>query len=73
MSDLGRQSGSNRKAPEVNSRYEISPDDIAIHIRRMREYAPPLFLATIGSIGVDDWTRVMPRILELFLYLTALK
>ena len=43
MSDLGRQSGSNEEAPKVNSRYEISPDDIAVHIRWMRESAPPLF------------------------------
>ena len=61
MSDLGRQSGSNGEASEVNRHYEISPDDIAVHIRRMRESVPPLFSATIGSIYVEDWTRIMSQ------------
>ena len=54
MSDLGRQSGSNGEAPEVNSRYEISPDDILVHIKQMKESILPLFSATIGSIFVED-------------------
>ena len=43
MSDLGSQSGSNREAPEVNSNYEVSPDDVAVHIRWMRKSALALF------------------------------
>ena len=58
ISDLGCQNGSNGEAPEVNSRYEIPPNDIAVHIRRMRESAPPLFSTSIDSIYVEDWTRV---------------
>ena len=54
MSDLGSQNGSNREALEVNSHYEVSPDDIAVHIWQMRKPASPLFLATIGSIFVED-------------------
>ena len=61
MSDLRSQSGSNREAPEVNSRNEVSPNDIAVHIRQMREFTPPLLLATIGSIFMEDWTRVMSQ------------
>ena len=38
-----------------------SPDDIAVYIRRVRESAPPLFSATVGSIFVEDWTRVMSQ------------
>ena len=48
MSDMGSQSVSNGKALKDNSRYEISPDDIAVHIRRMREFSLPLFSANIG-------------------------
>ena len=61
MSDLGRQRGSNGKTPEINNCYEISLDDIAIHIRRMREFASPIFSATIDSIYVEDWTKVMSQ------------
>ena len=59
MSNVRSQDGSNRKAPEVTSRYVPSLDDIAIQIRQVKESAPPLFLATVGSIFVEDWTRVM--------------
>ena len=61
MSNLGSHSGSNREAPEVSSCYVISPDDIAVYIRRVRELAPPLLSATIGSIFVEDWARVMSQ------------
>ena len=33
MSNLGSHSGSNKEALEVSSRYVVSPDDIAVHIR----------------------------------------
>ena len=33
MLDLGRQCGSNGEALEVNNHYEISHDDITVHIR----------------------------------------
>ena len=59
MSNLGSHCGSNREALEVSSRYLASPDDVAEHIRQVRESVPPLFSATVGSIFVEDWTRVM--------------
>ena len=59
MSNDGSQGGSNSDIPEVNSCYVPSPDDIAVHIRGVREFGPPLFLATGDSIFVEDWTRVM--------------
>ena len=46
MTNLGHQSGSNEWAQVVNSRYEASLDDIATHIRKVRESK------------VEDWTRV---------------
>ena len=61
MSNVRSQSSSNREAPEVTSRYVPFPDDIAIRIRQVRESASPLFLATIGSIFVEDWTKVMSQ------------
>ena len=61
MSDLGHLSGSNEEVPEVNNSCEISTNNIAVHIKQMRESAPPLFLATIGYIDVEDWTRVMSQ------------
>ena len=54
MSNLGSHGGSNREAPEVSSRYVASQDDIAVHIKKMRELAPPLFLAIVGSIFMED-------------------
>ena len=59
MSNLGSRDGSNREALEVNSRYVASPDDIAVHVRRVRESAPLLFSATVSSIFVEDWTKVI--------------
>ena len=61
MSNLGSHGGSNREASEVSSRYVASLDDIAVHIRRVRESTPPLFSATVSSIFMDDWTRVMSQ------------
>ena len=61
MTDLGHQSGSNKEAPEVNSHYEASLDDTAIHIRRMRESKTPFFTAEYKYVGVEDWTRVMSQ------------
>ena len=61
MTNLGHQIGSYEEAPEVNSRYEASLDDIAAHIKRKRESKVPLFIAEYESIGVEDWTRVMYR------------
>ena len=61
MTDLGHQSGSNREAPEVNSRYEASLDDIVTHISRVRESKAPLFTTEYESIVVEDWTRVMSQ------------
>ena len=61
MSNKRSQGGSNSEAPEVSSRYVPSPDDITTHIRRVRESTLPLFSAIVGSIFVEDWTRVMSQ------------
>ena len=61
MPDLGRQNGSNGDNPKANSCHEISPDEITIYIRRMRESNSPLFSASIDSMVVEDWTRVMSQ------------
>ena len=58
-STLRSHDGSNRGASEVSSLYVVSSDDIVVHIRRVRESAPPLFSTIVGSIFVEDWTRVM--------------
>ena len=59
ISNLGSHCGSNGEALKVSNYYVASPDDIAVYIRRVRKSAQSLFLATIGSIFVEDWTRVM--------------
>ena len=46
--------GSNSEVLEVNSRYVPSLDDIAMHIRQVRESTSPLFSATVSSIFVED-------------------
>ena len=59
MSNDASQGGSNSEVPEVSSRYVPFLDDLPVHIRRVRESTPPLFSATVGSIFVEDWTRLM--------------
>ena len=59
MSNDTSQGGSNNEVPEVSSHYVPSLDELAVHIRRVREFAKLLFSATVGSIFVEDWTRVM--------------
>ena len=59
MSNGASQGGSNSKVPKVSSHYVSSLDDLAVHIRLVRESAPPLFSVTVSSIFVEDWTRVM--------------
>ena len=54
MSEVRSQDGSNSETLEVSSRYVPSPDDIAMHIKRVRELAPLLFSAIVGSIFVED-------------------
>ena len=54
MSEVRSQDGSNRETLEVSSRYVQSPDDIAMYVRRVRESAPPLFLAIVVLIFVGD-------------------
>ena len=73
MSNDRSQGGSNNEVPEVSSRYVPSPDDIAVHIRRVRESDPPLFLATVGSILVEYWTRVMSQNLKVLSVPKSLK
>ena len=73
MSNDGSQGGSNSEVPKVSCRYVPSLDDIAVHIRRVRESAPPLFSATIGSIFVEDWTKVMSQNLKLLFVPKSLK
>ena len=59
MSEVRSHDGLNRKILKVSGRYVQSPDDIAMYVRRVRESTPPLFLAIVGSIFEEDWTRVM--------------
>ena len=73
MSNDVSQDGSNSEVLEVNSRYVPSLDDLAVHIRRVREFAPPLFSTTIGSIFVEDWARVMSLNLKFFSVPKSLK
>ena len=54
MSNERSQGGSNSEVLEVNSRYVSSPNDIAMQIRQVKESAPPLFLAMVGSIFLED-------------------
>ena len=54
MSNDVSQGGSNSEVPKVNSRYVPSLNDLVVHIKRVKESAPPLFSATIGSIFVED-------------------
>ena len=54
MSNDVSQGGSNSEVPKVSSRYVLTLDDLAVHIKQVRESVPPLFLATIGSIFVED-------------------
>ena len=58
MSDVRSQDGSNRETLKVSSCYVPSLDDITVYIRRVRESTPLLFLAIVGSIFAEDWTRV---------------
>ena len=59
MFELRSHDGLNRETLEVSSRHVLSLDNIEIHIRRVRESAPLLFSAIVGSIFEEDWTRVM--------------
>ena len=54
MSNDVSEGGFNSEVPEVNSRYVPTLDDLAVHIKRVRESPPPLFSATVGSIFVED-------------------
>ena len=54
MSNDASQCGSNNEVPQVTSCYVPSLDDLAVHIRQVRESTLPLFSATIGSIFMDD-------------------
>ena len=58
MSEVRSHDGSNRETLEVSGRYVKSSGDIAMYVRRVRESAPPLFLAIVGSIFVEDWIIV---------------
>ena len=64
MSKERSQGGSNSKAPEVSSCYVPFQDDITIHIKLVKESASPLFSATVGSIFMEDWTRLCHKILK---------
>ena len=58
MSEVRSQDGWSRGTLEVSGRYVQSLDDLAMYVRRVRELAPPLFLAIVGLIFKEDWTRV---------------
>ena len=61
MSNEKGQDGSNSEVPEVSSHYVPSSDDIVMHIRRVWESTSLLCSATVDSIFVEDWTRVMSQ------------
>ena len=65
MSDDASQGGSNSEVSKVRSHYVPSLDDIVVHIRRLSESTLPLFSATIDSIFVEDWTRIMSQNLKI--------
>ena len=73
MSNDVSQGGSNSEVPEVSSHYASSLDDLVVHIRRVRDSAPPLFSATVSSIFVEDWTRVTSLSLKFFSVPKSLK
>ena len=73
MSNNGSHGGSNSEVPKVSSHYVPSLDDITVHIRRVKESAPPLFLATVGSIFMENWTRVMSQNLKVLSVPRSLK
>ena len=73
MSNDVSQGGSNSEVPEVNSHYVPTLDDLAVHIKRVREFVPPLFSVTVGSIFVEDWTRVMSLNLKVLAVPKSLK
>ena len=73
MPNDASQGGSNREVPKVTSRYVSSLDDLAVHVRWVRDSTPPLFSATVGSIFVEDWTRVMSLSLKFFSVPKSLK
>ena len=73
MSNDVSQGDSNSEVPEVSSRYVPTLDDLAVHIKGVRESAPPLFSATVGSIFVKDWTRVMSLNLKFLFVPKSLK
>ena len=59
MSDLSRQSVLVETLLEVSSRREIGSDEIATHIRRMRESCPPLLSDDLYGPSVQEWTTLM--------------
>ena len=73
MSNDVSHSGSNSEVLEVTSRYVPTLDDIVVHIKRVRKSAPPLFSATVGSMFMEDWTRVMSLSLNFFSIPKSLK
>ena len=73
MSNDVSQGRSNSEVPEVTSRYVSTLDDLAVHIKLVRESAPPLFSPTVSSIFVEDWTRVMSLSLKFFSVPKSLK
>ena len=73
MSNDAGQDGSNSEVPEVSSCYVPSLDDIAVHIRQVKEFAPPLFSATVSSIFVEDWTRIISQSLKMLSVPKSLK
>ena len=73
MSNNASQGGSNSEVPEVSGRYVPPLNDITVHIRLVRESAPPLFSATVGSIFVEDGTRIMSQNLKMLSVPKSLK
>ena len=61
MSYLGHQNGSTSTLPQVSSRKELGSNEIATHIRRIRESNPPLFSDDLYGLSAQEWTTVMSQ------------
>ena len=56
-----RQEGSNGTPPECSRHREISGDEMATHIRRIRDSCPPLFSDELYGLNAQEWTYVMAQ------------
>ena len=64
MSIEGKMDSSQRSEQEVNNNVTYIPNEIAIYVRRVRNYELPLFCGT-QPMHVFDWTSHMSRIFRM--------